>query len=288
MGLAMKKNITILVNSCDKYEDAWKPFFCLLHKYWSECIYDIILNTETKTYHHANLNIKTIPGGKLPWAKRLKNALLQIDTPYILYLLEDFFLTSKVSNDTFEMAHTLIEADNQIGYIGLKHNHSYTFRDNENIETQTLPFISKDDLICCNRVNSQSALWRRDWLLSLIKEHETPWEFEKYASIRSRRSNKKVLIINNNVCPPVFSYEVDFEYGYGIYGGKWLKNNETLFKEHGITVDFTNLGFYTQPTVSISKKKTFSIREYLYSLKHFLKIQKRKFVKQIRKYRSLH
>ena len=48
----MDNSVTILVSSCDLYEDAWYPFFKLLKIQWPECEqYRIVLNTETKTYN---------------------------------------------------------------------------------------------------------------------------------------------------------------------------------------------------------------------------------------------
>ena len=43
-------NLTIIVNTCDKYEDAWNPFFRLMEINWPESEnYKIILNTENKS-----------------------------------------------------------------------------------------------------------------------------------------------------------------------------------------------------------------------------------------------
>ena len=35
-----KNDVTILVNSCDKYEDAWEPFFKLFSIQWPNNIID--------------------------------------------------------------------------------------------------------------------------------------------------------------------------------------------------------------------------------------------------------
>ena len=223
------------------------------------------------------------------WSKRLKNVLEQIDSEYILYFLEDFFLESPVNVESFNRALDLIKSDEKIGYIGLKYNRSYNFK-KTGVTISKESFLDKDDLITCNRVNSMTALWRKDWLISLLKMHETPWDFEKYGSIRSRRTDRKVLIINNHVCAPVFHYEIDVEYGMGIYGGKWLENNKALFEKYGIEVDFDNLGLYQKklPIENIGNeidKK--SLREKVYSVKHFFKVQKRKLRKLVRKIRSL-
>lgn len=282
-------DITILVNSCDKYEDAWEPFFRLLKIQWPDCPYEIVLNTETKKYNCSFMNVKTICGGKgVSWSKRLKNALKQIDSKYIIYLLEDFFLMSPVNTDSLNKAIELMKSDDYIGYIGLKRNISYNFKNPEH-GCEKLPFFSKDEVLTVNRVNSMSALWRREWLISLIRDHETPWEFEIYASKRSRKTPYKVMIINNLVLPYVFDYHIDVEIGYGIYGGKWLKKNKELFDKYGINVNFDNLGFYNPEQNSDNKSNTSkksAFRERLYQVKRMLRHLKKWIIKKIRAIRS--
>ena len=63
-GLSKKDDITILVNSCDLYEDAWYPFFKLLQIQWKDCPYDVVLHTETKVYDCDFMDVRTICTGK--------------------------------------------------------------------------------------------------------------------------------------------------------------------------------------------------------------------------------
>ena len=240
-----------------------------------------------------------ICGGQgIPWAKRLKNVLSRITSEYILYFLEDFFLMSPVSDESFSQAFELMESDKLIGYIGLKYNKTHEFKDKSK-EDFTQPFLNKDDLVKLNRVNSMTALWRKSWLESLIRMHETPWEFEKYASIRSLRTKEKVLIINNKICPPVFDYQVDFVYGYGISGKKWLPKNKELFKKYDITVDFNNLGFIDEYTYQTriaqdkginnytKQKPNYNLREQLYIIKKRIVTFPKKIKNLARKIHSL-
>jgi hypothetical protein len=55
-----KEDLTILVNSCDAYEDLWYPFFELFRINWPNCKYDIVLNTETKSYTHPKAGLPEI------------------------------------------------------------------------------------------------------------------------------------------------------------------------------------------------------------------------------------
>lgn len=51
-------DLTIVVCSCDKYEDLWYPYFEIFKKNWSDCKYPIVLNTESKNYYHDGLHIQ--------------------------------------------------------------------------------------------------------------------------------------------------------------------------------------------------------------------------------------
>lgn len=106
--------------------------------------------------------------------------------------------------------------------------------------------MEKDKLIpSYNRVNSLTALWRKDHLIKLLDPNDSVWAFEHNASLRSLNYSERVLIINNHdsACKPVFVFDVAADLGYGIAGGRWLKNNQALFERFGITnVNSNNLG----------------------------------------------
>ena len=39
----MTSDSAILILSCDKFSDLWKPFFDLFWKYWPDCPYNVYL-----------------------------------------------------------------------------------------------------------------------------------------------------------------------------------------------------------------------------------------------------
>ena len=91
------KRLTILVNSCDKNSDLWEVFFKVMQKYWQDCPYRIILNTETKSYSFDGFNVECLCVAKnksdeellsYAWADRVKDNLKYIDTKYTLFLLD--------------------------------------------------------------------------------------------------------------------------------------------------------------------------------------------------------
>lgn len=272
------KDFTIIVNSCDKYEDAWEPFFKLFKINWPECQnHKIYLNTETKEYKCNFLDVDVVPGGNVAWSKRLKNILESVETDIVLLFLEDFFLQSEVNQDMFDEALELISNHDDIGYIGLKYSPERVFKDSSFVPAER--FYSRDLLATKCRITAMSVLWRKKWLLELLDETENPWEFERNVSVRSRQYNYRVLEINNinGTCPIVFNFEDKVKYGYGITQGQWLPKNKELFEKYDIKVNFDNLGInyalYEQANLpsfkTVPQKKNFI--EHLYEIKKKIK-----------------
>ena len=93
------EKLTILVNSCDAYKDLWQPFFILLKKYWQGPLPEIVLNTESEKFSFDGLDIRCVNSNERFYGKRLKNALRNVRTPYVLLLLDDFFIRKEVNTD---------------------------------------------------------------------------------------------------------------------------------------------------------------------------------------------
>ena len=237
------KDVTILVNSCDKYEDAWEPFFRLLKIQWPECQYDIVLSTETKVYICDYLSVRTINSEtQLSWSSRLKNTLNQIDTKYVLFFLEDFFLLEKVQTDIFELALKLIESDEKIGLITFnKRNLGAIFPSKPDYDNSFIK-VGKN---VHNRTNVLVGLWRKEAYMKLIVDGEDPWQYEKNSNIRSKYAGFDIYTQNYEASFPAFRYCMNPKDGFGITGGKWLNKNQEFFESKGIFgINYDNLGIY--------------------------------------------
>ena len=115
----LNNRITILVNSCDTYDDLWFAFFTLLKKYWNPLDIPIILNTESVDCFYDGLNIKCVhPQDKnVPYGERLLNALKYVDTEYVIIMLDDFFLRESVNADDITQIVNWMDNDKNIVYF---------------------------------------------------------------------------------------------------------------------------------------------------------------------------
>lgn len=256
---------SILVTSCDKYEDAWKPFFELFHIMWPECPYPMYLNTETKEYSSDSVPVTALHPGSLTdkkgkditWSKRLKEAVEQIDSEYILFFLEDFFFMSPVRGDVVDECIAWMERDDKLGVVDFFHEPYEA----EGAVGEFSP-VQRSYEYC---VNAMSALWRKSFLLDIIREDENPWDFEFNGTYRWRRTGMKIYT-HRREYQSVFDYPNVPKYGYGIFQGKWLWNNKALFEKYGIEADFSKretLQYEDLPPLEAGEPKKNKLRDDL-------------------------
>lgn len=259
--------ITVLVNSCDIYEDAWNPFFKLFQIQWPSCDYDIVLNTEEKQYDCDFMEIRTICSGRKAWSKRLLYCLDRISSDYILFFLEDQFLQQSVNTLYWNKTVSYMDNNSDVGVIFPRHS-------DKQKKDYKLDFFPRELITDKYRIVGMVALYRKDYLTKLLRKHENPWEFEKYASIRSKRLKEKVLQYSK-FNPAIFVYDDLIQNGYGITARKWLPKNKELFKKYGIEVNYDNLGFYDLEKYNMQQNETINIETPKEIKENFYVLKKR-------------
>lgn len=246
----LRQKATILVNSCDKYSDVWDPFFTLLNKYWPDCPFDIVINTESLSYNKSfpNLNIKTFhlfsPGEKVDYGERMKAHCAKISTEYIITLLDDFFVRSPV--DTAQIIRILdyMDLDKKIACCCLVHHY-----DIHNVRYQVgrprLDGYSLRPRYCDFNHDMQASIWRREAFISTWKNWESPWEWESMSNIRSFDDGFKYYDKDFETNFPIDYIDYNKGEWSGIQKGKWVYGTVVdLFKKNGIEVDYSIRGFY--------------------------------------------
>lgn len=237
-------DLTIMVNSTDSYADCWEPFFTLFAAAWPDCPYEIVLNTERGSWSQPGLRVRasgTWPDTTQPrptWGESVERCLRGIASPVILYLQEDYFLNGPVDVAAIERfarimidesrPHILLRALDGSRYEPLP----------EHPDLWRLPARSP------YLVSLQAGLWLRSTLLELLEPRESPWQFERFGTIRARRAGMEFLCPDLSTTEwagrPIVPYEPT-----GIVRGKWWAPAVVdLFAEHGLTVDFSRRGFY--------------------------------------------
>lgn len=237
-------NFTILVNTCDKFEDCWYPFFKLFAIYWPEYEGNIYLNTEHKDFSFKGLNIislkiaESLPVKKAyTWSECLIMALNQINENIILYMQEDYFIKDQVNNELIKKYVSMMDDHADIHCIHL--TDQAVIADLTPSEYEGLYPVIYDQRY---RISCQAALWRKDILLSYLRPYENAWDFEQFGSKRSAVLRHNFFVVDNNwvkldqfeIIPYIFT---------GIVQGKWYEKVIPLFERHNIDIDYSKRGF---------------------------------------------
>lgn len=215
-------NTTILVASCDEYSDLWIPFFALFWRFWGDIPFKVYLGSNYRTFNDPRVKTITV-GEDENWSHGLKRMVEQIDSEYIILILEDFFLRNPVStNDVLKCVKALKELDG--------HMLRLVPRPRPDRSVAGYPFLGTIRATSPYRVSAQGTLWEKPALLSLIRDGESIWEFELKGSERSQAVNSGYYCVRKAV----------LTYGHHVIErGKWFRNEARKFGRMNIGCDFS-------------------------------------------------
>lgn len=211
----------LVVMTCDAYQDTWEAFFRLKDKYWANCPYDTYVITETIDCPYAN-TIKTTGA----WTKRLREALEQLDSEHIIFMLDDFFLRSKVDQDRID---TII-----------KH-----FKDDTavfNFELRSFLPCHEDGLIGFKRrknktsyLNScQPSIHHRLKLIERLQKDQNPQEWE----CELVDSKYNFYVNSGNYIIDIGYRHQPLEIGWGITRGKLTDECKRFLAKEGFDIEW--------------------------------------------------
>jgi hypothetical protein len=210
----------IVISSCDRYSDAWGPFFTLFFRYWPDCPFPIYLISTGRQFPDARVTTVPFPVD-LGWSGNLIGTLKQITEPYIIYFQEDYFLKAKVDTDQVRSALDFIRNENA-AYLRL-------YRPYPDLPYKNHTLIGAISLNAPYRNCTQTAIWKTDLLLSLLRPGETGWDFELRGGLeRSRQLPEPFLAYKQ----PVINYVCT-----AILRGEYMWDAVRFCRREGIKLD---------------------------------------------------
>jgi hypothetical protein len=235
---------SIFVNTCDKFEDCWEPFFKLFAFYWPNYSGKIYLNTDYKEYTYPGLNIISLKNAeirkdadKITWSECLIRGIDKVETEILLYMQEDYFLKGSVENNVVNQYVNLFSR-NDIDCIHL------TDQNTGGPITKSSPYPGlwtlKSD--CADRISCQAALWRKSTLKQYIRPYESAWNFEEFGTRRAKVLKHNFYTVDRDKVQHE-EYEIIPYIFTGIIQGKWYEKVIPLFKVHNINLDYSKRGF---------------------------------------------
>jgi hypothetical protein len=172
-------SLTILIASCESYSDLWRPSVALWRRNWPDCPYDICVGTDGPSA--VPVGVRALRAEvRSSWSVCVLTYLIAIESEYVLFSLEDFFMRKRVINAEISRAVEFLRATN--GHC---------------LRLVPRPAPPRDCVVSPDsrfgvlpprmpyRVSAQAAIWRRKSLMSVLSAEESAWEFEVKGSQRS-------------------------------------------------------------------------------------------------------
>jgi hypothetical protein len=183
------KNIAFVVLSCDAYCDLWDLYIKSFEENWADCPFDCYFISNNKSIINDTFEFICV-GEESDWSSTVINIVEKIQSrySYVMLTFEDLPLIGKVHTELL----CLIISE----FIELKGNY--------------LKFVSKP--YPNKRVNKHFgeiypgslyrttcvyAIWDVSLLSKLLSKGENPWQFERYASVRSDKYPSFYGVYNN-------------------------------------------------------------------------------------------
>lgn len=165
-----------------------------------------------------------LAGPDLHWGSNLAQALNQIDTDWVLYIQEDYFLRKPVDHE--RMARSLNELQRLGGrFLSVRHhlNHGPKVAGTDFRMIPKLAFFG--DL--------QAGFWHRELLLKVVCPHPNPWRAEDAIRALAATEDSNGFFCQSEEVEPIFSYVE------AVKGKFWKQDGLDFLSQQGLTPDFS-------------------------------------------------
>lgn len=240
----MKNTLSILVITCDKYRDLWENFFKLRDLYWPDCDFKWYLVTEGHPFDYPGVNV-IHTGKKLNWTGRLRFAIEKIDSQYIGWFLDDFYISAKIDNGLIHELVAKMSSDN-ISHI----NMSDVFHSLIKMPEPHIYYDSHLFRIPSHKkygISTASAIWNRDYLLDVLgTDDKNAWQFEidLCKQAMSEEGLKGLILCDDRMPFQVTTTPV-------VIQGKYYPKAIKLFAKKGVRIDYSQRGLMSTKDVLI-------------------------------------
>lgn len=184
----MKDLLTIICVSCDEYADMWPNFFKCKQRYWPDCEFETVLVNNELIVDISGIKVINC-GINAQWSTRTRMALEQINTKYVCFMLEDFWISKKVDNSLIAEVLNTMEDD------GLKYYKLDSFSKIKTRHYKSTDHLYEIPSTLKYGISLLTAIWDREYFLQMLgKEDYNPWLFEASRNKEVAQSQTEKLL----------------------------------------------------------------------------------------------
>lgn len=221
MTLATHSSLCIVVASCDKYSDLWRPLFGEFFRHWPDCPYPIYLVANHARYPDPRVTT-LLAGDDLDWSSTIAAALRQIDHTHLLFWIDDAFLAGKVPTQRVAAFWTQMQ-EMEANFLRL--------RPNPMPEQRRGPEIGILGKGAAYRVTLFATIWKTNTLREILRPGESAWAFELQGTERARSMDGFYSVLGQV-----------FDYLHGVERGIWIRSTARALERRGYDLDYGRRG----------------------------------------------
>ncbi len=215
MGLK-NKSLCILIISYDGAEELWNPFSITWKRNWPNCPFEINLITQSKEQVEDSCfdRIITIPSQPTKAIFRIREALKQIDSEYILVMCDDYFLYQKPQEQVFYEVMDLME-EKELSCVHLYNKSKYSGK----VEMKEIP--NKNFMVS----GGVPSIYKKEFLNMLCEKFIdcSMREWELSASRWLQENMYGIQMVENSA---FFCHHCVLEGYWRVKPYNWLKKNK--------------------------------------------------------------
>ena len=173
----------VLISTCDKFSDLWDAHILLMERNWKTHGKAYLVTDAATDRRYEGLEV-VCAGADTEITRRLQIALDQVKTKYILFTLDDYFLTEPVDEDALQRTLAVME-DAQLDYVWLDSRHNpympirQELRREGAVELEDHSGYYLRNLAEGNyKVSLYPGLWRTDFMRQTLEETRNAWQYE--------------------------------------------------------------------------------------------------------------
>ena len=243
-GRTIVKNIAVVIAGHDKYSSAWKAMMHGLKTYWPDCPWPIYWMTNRQPAPKGCVTVKM--GGDFNpkrWSNRMMRGLSQIPADCLLWALDDHWPAGLIDTDALIDFAKYIQKGliHRIRlYPGWDHDRSSgVFRHDKRL----LVMDKKSPY----RASCKPSLWNKNTLLDLLKDNESPWDFERHG--RKRSAKYTFLAVKDwGHFPFVTKGDPSGDWAKSpLIKGRWCVSAKRYCEREGLKIDFSRHPVETNP-----------------------------------------
>ena len=222
-------SVTVFVSTLDQWSAVWPGFIHGMREYWPDCSWPVVFSTEEKdTGFGQSLKI----GREEQWGARNRRALQQIESPIILFMIDDFWLCDPVDTEKLVDFSDVVR-DGSANYIALAYGHKELSDGDFNHD---LFYRGVKDYY---RLALQASLWNKETLISLLDDDATPWAFEQAGQARSIERGLLCLATKEWRFLKYVERNIPEWEGGIVMRGKWQPDAMKYAQREGLIFDFS-------------------------------------------------